>query len=61
MIPVKGEKAEAVSARAEAWIETEMRRLFPHHYADESAAPAGEAGTPVAAAQTTVVDEQERS
>lgn len=44
VIPVKGEKAEAVSARAEAWIETEMRRLFPHHYADEAAAAAGEAG-----------------
>ena len=61
VITVKGEKAEAVNERAEAWIEAEMRRLFPHHYADESAAPAGEAGTPLAAAQTTIVDEQERT
>ena len=44
VITVKGEKTEAVSARAEAWIEAEMRRLFPHHYADEAAAAAGEAG-----------------
>jgi len=46
VVPVKGEKAEAVNERAEAWIETEMRRLFPHHYVGESAAPAGEAGAP---------------
>ena len=45
VITVKGEKAEAVNERAEAWIEAEMRRLFPHHYADEAAAAAGEAGT----------------
>jgi 1-acyl-sn-glycerol-3-phosphate acyltransferase len=44
VITVKGEKAEAVNERAEAWIEAEMRRLFPHHYADEAAAAAGEAG-----------------
>ena len=44
MITIKGEKAEAVNERAEAWIEAEMRRLFPHHYADEAAAAAGEAG-----------------
>lgn len=43
-IPVKGEKAETVNARAEAWIEAEMRRLFPHHYAGESAAVDGEPG-----------------
>ena len=42
VIPVKGEKAEAVNERAEAWIEAEMRRLFPHHYAGEATAPAGE-------------------
>ena len=46
VITVKGEKAEAVNERAEAWIEAEMRRLFPHHYVGESAAPAGEAGAP---------------
>ena len=45
VITVNGEKAEAVNERAEAWIEAEMRRLFPHHYADEAAAAAGEAGT----------------
>ena len=44
VITVKGEKAEAVNERAEAWIEAEMRRLSPHHYADEAAAAAGEAG-----------------
>jgi 1-acyl-sn-glycerol-3-phosphate acyltransferase len=43
-IPVMGEKAETVNARAEAWIEAEMRRLFPHHYAGESAAVDGEPG-----------------
>lgn len=37
VIEVKGVKAEQINARAEQWIEDEMRRLFPHHY------PAGEA------------------
>jgi len=31
-IPTTGRSAEAVSAEVEAWIEAEMRRLFPHHY-----------------------------
>ena len=60
VIPVKGEKAEAVSARAEAWIETEMRRLFPHHYVGESAVPAGEIGAPTTTASGTA-DEHERT
>ncbi len=34
VIDVKGVKAEEINARAEAWIEAEMRRLFTHHYAD---------------------------
>lgn len=36
VIDVKGIKAEEINARSEAWIEGEMRRLFPHHYADEA-------------------------
>ncbi len=32
-IEVKGVKADEINKRAEAWIEAEMRRLFPHHYA----------------------------
>ncbi|MCV2218278.1 lysophospholipid acyltransferase family protein [Thauera sp. Sel9] len=35
VIEVKGVKADEVNKQAEAWIEAEMRRLFPHHYADE--------------------------
>lgn len=31
-IQTDGRTAEAVNAEAEAWIEGEMRRLFPHHY-----------------------------
>ena len=32
-----GLEASEVSARAEAWVEAEMRRLFPHHYRREQA------------------------
>lgn len=32
MIEVKGVKADEINRRAEAWVEGEMRRLFPHHY-----------------------------
>jgi 1-acyl-sn-glycerol-3-phosphate acyltransferase len=32
-----GLAADEISARAEAWIEAEMRRLFPHHYAAQPA------------------------
>lgn len=32
-IPTTGRKPEEVNAEAEAWIEAEMHRLFPHHYA----------------------------
>lgn len=47
-IAVKGVKANDVNDQAEAWIENEMRRLFPHHYRDAAgAAPAeDEAGAP---------------
>lgn len=31
-IPTEGRTQEAVNAEVEAWIEGEMRRLFPHHY-----------------------------
>lgn len=31
-INTAGRTAEEVNAQAEAWIEGEMRRLFPHHY-----------------------------
>lgn len=37
-IETAGRDAVEVNAEAEAWIESEMRRLFPHHYA-ESGAP----------------------
>ena len=37
VIEVKGVKADEIHKQAEAWIEAEMRRLFPHHYADERA------------------------
>ncbi|MBN8442284.1 MAG: 1-acyl-sn-glycerol-3-phosphate acyltransferase [Thauera sp.] len=40
VIDVKGVKVEQINSRAEAWIETEMRRLFPHHYDNQ---PFGEA------------------
>jgi 1-acyl-sn-glycerol-3-phosphate acyltransferase len=33
-ILTQGRSAEEVNAEAEAWIEGEMLRLFPHHYAD---------------------------
>ena len=39
VIDVKGAKATDVNEQAEAWIEGEMRRLFPHHYQDEAGAP----------------------
>ncbi|MBL8453032.1 MAG: 1-acyl-sn-glycerol-3-phosphate acyltransferase [Zoogloea sp.] len=32
VIDTTGLSAEEINARAEAWIEGEMRRLFPHHY-----------------------------
>lgn len=31
-IPAAGRTPEEVNTQAEAWIEGEMRRLFPHHY-----------------------------
>ena len=34
VIDVKGVKADEINTRAEAWVEGEMRRLVPHHYAD---------------------------
>ncbi|WP_341645914.1 lysophospholipid acyltransferase family protein [Thauera sp. SDU_THAU2] len=37
VIEVKGVKADEVNKQAEAWIEAEMQRLFPYHYADERA------------------------
>jgi len=45
--------AEQQMAKVEAWIEAEMRRLFPHQYANESAAQATVATTGQAATQTT--------
>lgn len=45
VIEVKGVKVDEINARAEAWVEAEMRRLFPHHYAAETTAePALETG-----------------
>lgn len=42
LIESAGLGAEEVNARAEAWIETEMRNLSPHLYSDESpATPTG--------------------
>jgi 1-acyl-sn-glycerol-3-phosphate acyltransferase len=38
-IETTGRTAEEVNAQAEAWIEGEMRRLFPHHYKGQSATP----------------------
>ena len=58
VIPVKGEKAEAVNERAEAWIEAEMRRLFPHHYAGEVVPPAGKTEAEAAEVPVTTADEQ---
>jgi 1-acyl-sn-glycerol-3-phosphate acyltransferase len=40
-LDVKGVKTEELNRRAEAWIEGEMRRLFPHHYTAEALAAAG--------------------
>ncbi len=34
VIDTTGLSAEEINARAEAWVEGEMRRLFPHHYRD---------------------------
>lgn len=42
VIEVKGVKADEINSRAEAWIEGEMRRLFPHHYRAEAAPEAVE-------------------
>ncbi len=42
VIEVKGVKADEINTRAEAWVEGEMRRLFPHHYAGEFAMSAAE-------------------
>lgn len=36
VIDVKGVKAEEINRRAEDWVESEMRRLFPHHYQGEA-------------------------
>lgn len=36
VIETAGQDATAVNERAAAWIEEEMRRLFPQHYAGES-------------------------
>lgn len=46
MIEVKGVKADEINSRAEAWVEAEMRRLFPHHYADGGADAAAGSGEP---------------
>jgi len=32
VIDTTGLNAEQINAKAEAWVEAEMRRLFPHHY-----------------------------
>lgn len=37
-IEVRGVKAEQINNLAEAWVEGEMRRLFPHHYSGEAPA-----------------------
>jgi len=39
VIDVKGAKATDVNEQAEAWIEGEMRRLFPHLYREEAGMP----------------------
>ena len=50
VIDVKGVRAEDINLRAEAWIENEMRRLFPHHYAGAAGsaaqAPSEDASSP---------------
>jgi 1-acyl-sn-glycerol-3-phosphate acyltransferase len=38
-IPSAGLKAAALTAKAEAWIEAEMRRISPHQYQDHVATP----------------------
>ncbi len=50
VIDVKGAKATDVNEQAEAWIEGEMRRLFPHLYREE-------AGMPPAAGDAAAEDE----
>ena len=40
-IDTRGKTAEQVTAIAEQWIETEMRRLSPHRYPDSAHAEAG--------------------
>ncbi|MDB5799490.1 MAG: 1-acyl-sn-glycerol-3-phosphate acyltransferase [Rhodocyclales bacterium] len=40
VIETAGRTPEEVNALAEAWIEGEMRRLFPHHYKHEAQAAA---------------------
>lgn len=37
-IDARGRTPDEVNAEAEAWIEAEMRRLFPHHYAGSAVA-----------------------
>jgi 1-acyl-sn-glycerol-3-phosphate acyltransferase len=37
-IDSNGLSADEINARAAAWIEGEMRRLFPHHYTEVAAA-----------------------
>lgn len=37
-IEAAGREPNDVNAEAEAWIESEMRKLFPHHYATEGGA-----------------------
>jgi 1-acyl-sn-glycerol-3-phosphate acyltransferase len=36
VIDTRGLSAEEINRKAEAWVEGEMRRLFPHHYRDSS-------------------------
>lgn len=38
VIEVKGRKVEEINTQAERWIENEMHRLFPHHYASDGGA-----------------------
>ncbi|ATE62391.1 lysophospholipid acyltransferase family protein [Thauera sinica] len=42
VIQVKGLKVEEINRRSEAWIEGEMRRLFPHHYTNGPGGAAAE-------------------
>lgn len=39
-IDPKALTVEEINARAETWIESEMRRLFPHHYTEKNEEPA---------------------